>query len=629
MHRKAEKLFPPRWRDTENWPTPASGEIPAAHRETYEHRKRAVEAYMRGEKLRTIGESEGVDTASLYAMLEACATRAPDDRIRGFRALIPYARKKTYERSQSVNVDALAAGRGAGGLFRQLLANHESLRVLLQSQASKYASSKFSGRVAVKKEHNIFLNKLAKVQGTKGYPFNLQNKGREGFRRALNAEIGKQRAEARGSLRDSIERVFRPQTDERYRHVQIDAHRLDSFIRVRFVGRKGRFKTKALRPWLLAAVEVDSGACVGWSLSVEKEPSHLDLLRCLFGTMTPWQRRQRFEISGLDYKPGAGMPSGLIARCAGRYADSISLDNALCGHADNIREIVLERLHATLRLGIPGEPRTRSEIEQLFNTLTHRNVQHLVGGVRPNMSNRERAAAIKSVEEYGLTIDQMEEYLDVVICNYNAEPTSAHYGKSPLQFLREEPESALVRADVSANAPWRNLLNIDLSARVSSSEDYAPRVTYLKGHYSNDLLRSSGEILAGQQLIITVNLVDLRTIEARVPGGVDLGTLWVRGPWAHFVHDVRLRKKLNGEISDGNFHWAEGVDPEEQVNEFIRKASRARSAQPLKTSDKPVRSEPQTSTRLSPPAAPPRLVADVAKDAPFDVEELLGSKLKG
>lgn len=584
---------------------------------------------MRGEKLKSIGEAEGIDAASLYVMLEACAMRAPDDRIRGFRALIPYVRKKSYVRSQSVNVDALAAGRGAGGLFRQLLANHEALRVLLQSQASKYSSHKFKGRVAVKKEHNIFLNRLAKLLGTSGYPFNLQNKGREGFRRALNAEIAKQRAEARGSVRESIERVFRPQTDARYRQVQIDAHRLDSFIRVRFFGRKGRFKTRALRPWLLAAVEVDSGACLGWSLSVEKEPSHLDLLRCLSSTMTPWQRRQRFEILGLDYKPGAGMPSGLIARCAGRYADSISLDNALCGHADNIREIVLERLHATLRLGIPGEPRTRYEIEQLFNTVTHRNVQHLIGGVRPDMGNKERAAAIKEAEEFGLTIDQMEEYLDVVICNYNAEPTSAHYGKSPLQFLREEPESALVRSDVSANAPWRNLLNIELSAKVSSSEDHAPRVTYLKGHYTNDLLRSSGEILAGQQLIITVNLVDLRTIEARVPGGVDLGTLWVRGPWAHFVHDVRLRKKLNGEIADGNFHWAEGVDPEEQVNAFIRKASRSRNAQPLQANDRPVRSKPLPPTRSSRPTTPTRLVADVAKDAPFDVEALLGSKLKG
>ncbi|TXI48859.1 MAG: hypothetical protein E6Q50_09180 [Lysobacter sp.] len=629
MHRKVEKLFLVRWRDTANWAVPSDKEIPSAYKDAYEKRKRAVEAYMRGDKLMVILEAEGIDAASLYSMLEACALPAPGGGIRGFRALIPYVRKKAYVRKQSVNDDALAAGRGAGGLFTQLLANHESLRTLLSRQASKYSHHTYEGRVPIKKEHGIFLNSLVKLKGKAGYPFTLQNKGREGYRLALNAEIAKQRADARTPLRESIERAFRPQVDMRYRHVQIDAHRLDSFIRLKFIGRKGRFKTRVLRPWLIAAVEVDSGACVGWSLSVEREPSHLDLLRCLYGMMNPWQRRQQFEIIGLEYKPGAGMPSGIIPRCAGRYADTISLDNALCGHADNIRDIVLGRLHATLRLGIPGEPRTRSEIEQLFNTLTHRNVQHLVGGVRPGMSNKERAAAMKDAEENGLTVDQMEEYLDVVLCNYNAEPHTAHYGKSPLQFLREEPEAALVRADISANASWRNLLKIELTATVSCSEDHAPLIRYLKGNYTNDLLRASGDILAGKEVIITVNLTDLRTIEAKIPGGVDLGILWVRGPWAQFVHDIRLRKRLNGEIADGNFHWDEGVDPEEQVAEFLRKTSKASHAQPEKTRDKAVCTESPKPARPSRPAAPSRLIADVAKDDEFDIEALLGSKLKG
>lgn len=629
MHRKVEKLFPVRWRDTANWTVPSDKEIPSAYKDVYQKRKRAVEAYMRGEKLMVIQEAEGVDAASLYSMIEACAMPSPGDGIRGFRALIPYVRRKAYERKKSVNDDALAVGRGAGGLFSQLLASHESLRTLLSSQARKYSHHTYEGRVPIKKEHGIFLSALVKLKGKAGYPFTLQNKGREGYRMALNAEIAMQRADARTPLRESIERAFRPQVDMRYRHVQIDAHRLDSFIRVKFIGRKGRFKTRVLRPWLIAAVEVDSGACLGWSLSVEREPSHLDLLRCLYGMMNPWQRRQQFEIIGLEYKPGAGMPSGLIPRCAGRFADTISLDNALCGHADNIREIVLERLHATLRLGIPGEPRTRSEIEQLFNTITHRNVQHLIGGVRPDMSNKERNAAMKDAEENGLTIEQMEEYLDVVLGNYNAEPHAAHYGKSPLQFLREEPESALVRADMSAKAAWRNLLKIELTATVSCSEDHAPRITYLKGNYTNDLLRASGNILAGTEVIITVNLTDLRTIEAKVAGGIDLGVLWVRGPWAEFVHDTRLRKRLNGEIADGNFHWTEGVDPEEQVTEFLRKISKASHAQPKKARDKSVRIEPQTPARSSRPSASSRLIADVAKDDEFDIEALLGSKLKG
>jgi hypothetical protein len=339
--------------------------------------------------------------------------------------------------------------------------------------------------------------------------------------------------------------------------------------------------------------------------------------------MKPWKRRTRFEVENLvsAYEPGAGMPS-MFATCAGRYPDTISLDNALAHHADRIRDVVLKRLNATVVLGLPGEPRTRSEIEQLFNTLTHRDVQHLVGGVRPNMSDRERARAIKAAEEGGMTIDQMEEYLDVVICNYNAHPSSAHYGKSPLQVLREEPEHTLIRADASTSAGWRSLLKIELTVPIKGGKGHAPHINYLKADYSNDVLRTA-DFLIGKEAVITIDLTDLRTVEAKVLGGITLGTLFAKGHWASFLHDERLRKLLNREIEDGYFHWEEGKDPEEIVEEFLNRTKHSAAAQPSKS--KPV--EPPR--RSEPKAAAPRLIADVAKSMDFDIEAILGTKLKG
>ena len=92
---------------------------------------------------------------------------------------------------------------------------------------------------------------------------------------------------------------------------------------------------------------------------------------------------------------------------------------------------------------------------------------------------------------------------------------------------------------------------------------------------------------------------------------------------------MRLRKRLNGEIADGNFHWAEGVDPEEQVTDFLLKISKASHAQPENTRDKPMRTESKKPSGSSHLVAPSRLIADVAKDDEFDIEALLGSKLKG
>lgn len=624
MHRKVEKLFSASWRDTSCWPKPADKEIKEEFREIYESRKRAIEQYMLGDSLKNIKDAEGIAAGELYEMLLACAELVNENQIAGFRALIPYRRRKRYERSSPANADALAAGRGSGGLFTQLLSKHGELATFLVDQAKPYAKGDPERRIPIGKEHGRFLNKLAKILGEKkSYPFTLQNRGREGFRQALHTEIQRLRGLGRGSLRTSIERAFRPDTDAPFRRVQIDAHKLDGFIRVRFIGRKRRSRTRALRPWLVAAVDVDSGACLGWALSVEKEISHLDILRCLYAVMKPWKRRTEFEVENLmsAYEPGAGMPS-MFSTCAARYPDTISLDNALAHHADRIRDVVLKRLNATLVLGLPGEPRTRAEIEQLFNTLTHRNIQHLVGGVRPGMSDRERASAMKAAEEGGMTIEQMEEYLDVVICNYNIHPTSAHYGKSPLQVLREEPEHTLMRADNSASANWRHLLKIELTVPVKAGGGHAPHINYLKADYSNNVLRAA-DFLVGKDVVITVDLTDLRTVEAKVLGGIDLGTLWAKGHWASFVHDERLRKRLNREIEDGYFHWVEGKDPEEIVTEFLRRTRHSAAAQP----DKP---KPTPLPRRSEPAVgPPRLIADMAKSIDLDIEAILGSKLKG
>lgn len=624
MHRKVEQLFAPRWRDTVVWPVPAEKAVKKQFLAAYESRKRAIEQYMRGDSMKEIKEAEGVKGKELYQMLEACASLDIDEQIAGFRALVPYARRKLYVRSSAPSEDVLAAGKGASGLFAQLVAKHKPLRALLDEQAEKYSKVDPERRLPIAKLHASFLNELVKLQGETGYPFTLQNRGREGFRQALHARISKLRGKLHGSLRDSIERAFRPQVDSRYRRIQIDAHRLDSFIPVRFVGRKGRFKTRSLRPWLIAAVEVDSGACLGFALSVGKEINHLDVLRCLYAVMKPWKRRTEFLVPGLveAYKTGAGMPS-MFASCAGRYSATVSLDNALAHHADRIRDVVLKKLQAVLVLGLPGEPRTRTEIEQLFNTLTHRNIQHLIGGVRPDMSNRERAAAMTAAEEGGMTIEQMEEYLEVVICNYNAHPASAHYGKSPLQFLREESEYALRRIDVSASASWRHLLKIELSVRVTTRDGHPPHIHYLKVEYTNDLLRAA-DMLVGKDIVITVDLTDLRTVEAQAPSGISLGTLFARGPWATFAHDERLRKRLNREIEDGNFHWEEGKDPEQIVNELLRRAKHSAAAQPDQT--KPPPPPKRTEAKSS---SPPRLIADVAKSMDFDIEAILGAKLKG
>jgi hypothetical protein len=170
MHRKVEKLFAKQWWDTSVWPVPAEKTVKKQFLAAYESRKRAIEQYMRGDSIKQIKEAEGIKGKELYEMLDACASLDIDEQIAGFRALVPYARRKGYVRSSAPSENALAAGKGASGLFRQLVAKHKPLRALLDEQAEKYAKVDPERRLPIAKLHGNFLNELVKLQGETGYP---------------------------------------------------------------------------------------------------------------------------------------------------------------------------------------------------------------------------------------------------------------------------------------------------------------------------------------------------------------------------------------------------------------------------------------------------------------------------
>ncbi len=622
VHRKVARTLPQEWRDVGTWPTPPEKAIRAEYVDAYKSRKRAIEAYVSGVSLKTICEDEAIDSGALYRLYESCIALNEDGKIKGFRAVIPYLRGKEYERKSPVNPDSLALGRGVSGLFSALLEKHSDFKDLIAAQAKKYAAVEWDWRrIPVGREHKEFLKVIARKMPLNGYPFNVVNQGREGYRKALHHAIDAVRGREATGHKSSKSRDFTSSATDFFRCVQIDAHRLDKAVPVKFIGRKGRFRIKLLRPWLLAGVECESTACLGWHLSFDEQPSEFDLLCCFYNMMAPWEPRETFEIDGLQYEEGAGMPSGLLENCRCRYADTNELDNALPHHANNLRTVALTMLHATLKLGLPRLPETRTEIEQLFNTLTHQNIQHLVGGLRPDMSNRERKGAMKQSERFGMTPDQMEEYLDVVICNRNGHPSSALYSKSPLEYLSEEDLDAIIRSDSSKSASWRNLLQIELEIPVRASGGHLPHINYEGASYTNDMLKVA-QHLVNAKIIVTINLMDMTCCEAHTTDGKLLGTLMVEPRW-QFPHDYRLRKKLNAAINDGRFFWVPSKTPEQCVKEFLASGGK-KSPAPVPTM--PIGKTPRAKP-LSPPV--PRTIADVAAGAEFDLQKILGKKLKG
>ncbi|GGZ57051.1 hypothetical protein GCM10008101_08200 [Lysobacter xinjiangensis] len=630
MHRRVVSRVPREWRNPDDWPKPPDSAVPEEHRSTYMARCGALTDYLEGKSLAAIREAYNIDSSALYKFLDACLKPAPAGGIRGFSAVIPYARTSGYVRKTDVNPDQLAAGRGTAGLFTALLADHKPLAAYVEERAKKYATAAWEKRrLPIRAEHDAFCTRAAEFLKNDQYPFTLRSRAREGFRTALHEAIAKHRGAQAAHLEPSMWLRFRGEHPAYYRRIQIDAHQLDGFISARVEGKKGRFRTKRLRPWLIAAVEVESTNLVGWHLSIDDEPSAEDVLCCLYDMMRNDDGHRVVDMPEFSLEDGKGLPSLVVDGCASRYPDVVELDNALAHHAHIVREAITTKLFASIQHGCSHEPRRRVQIEQSFNTLTHRNIQHSLMGIRPDATDRERAIAEENAG--GMTVEAMEAYLRMVLGRHNDAPTDAHYGKVRLQCLREEPTYELRRADTSVRASWRSLVEREIVTPIRASDGHPPHVNLLNATYSNDLLRAAYD-LVGRDVIVVVNLNQPRIARAYIKGGLSFGVLTVLGPWRDFEHDYRLRRFLSRAKGDGRFHWVPGKSPEECVNDFLKRVGGERASQKRRAGGnsklQSARAD-QAQGGVSKARPETKLVSKLAEVQTLDIASILGRKLEG
>lgn len=634
MHRWVAVNVPKQWRDTSIWPRPPVSAVPSQHLDDYKRRCDAITDYLRGEPVGWVSETYGVSPCQLYELMRECLL-SDGPSIRGFAAAVPYARSGTQKRVAPPNADHLARGRGAAGLFLAFLSTHQPLQAHIDAIAEKYSTAEWERRrLPVKSLHDEFLRKALRLPkvSPEQYPFNIPSRGREAFREALHRAIAIAKAGGVSRLTESIWRKFRSETSGYYRRVQLDAHQLDAFVEVRVEGKKGRYCLKKVRPWLLVAIEVESTAALGWHLTVAEEPSSTDVLMCLYDMLREDDGHRHPEIPEFELGPTEGLPAWLLPGFAGRMPDVIELDNALAHHADAVRKAITGKLCASIAHGRAYEPRTRCEIEQLFNTITHHDVQLSIMGIRPDASAAEREAAMRAAG--GMTPEAMEAYLWMVLGRYNDSPASGQYGRKRLECLRTEPPYALKRVDISPTAPWRSIVTLEITTKICAYEGHPPHVNLLNASYSNALMREAFH-LVGEYVTVTVNLMDVRKAMAWQIGGIKFGALSVLGPWSEFPHDYRKRAVLARGKDQKRFHFVPGKSPGECAEEFLARVSReSRALTPASPKAAPRAAAPRADAPRAPGgravgSQPHRAVSTLVRDDGLDLSELLKSVLEG
>jgi hypothetical protein len=165
-----------------------------------------------------------------------------------------------------------------------------------------------------------------------------------------------------------------------------------------------------------------------------------------------------------------------------------------------------------------------------------------------------------------MTLDELEDVIDVVLADYNGEPHTGLGGRTPLEAMRFllTRDAGLIRTLPSVRRGTLCLLQDArvVTVRGSARRGVRPHINFEHVRYSSSPL-SSNTSLIGRQLRIYFNVKDIRHVHAFFMDGSELGILTAARPWCFSQHSLRMRQEIFRLIHERKIHYRDGEDPVE------------------------------------------------------------------
>ena len=548
--------------DPTTWPGVDVSALTDERRTVFEQRERAVYAYLRNEHLANIERNTGVNRASLTRLIGRCLTPHPDGRIQGLRALIPHSRAKGYRRLKQASHRPTRGG--LSGALGQLFDRFpELLRIIEREIAGSRLGLSVNDRLFGLRDVQyklIAALREAKLAANE-YPLNYDEMGY----RSLSVWIRK-RLELRVPIRHaySVDEA-REATTRPYSVVELDGHKLDLRLRVRYIDTTGiSVDIESERLFVITLIDVCTRVVLGWQLVPAPEYDHHDVLSALQDALRPRRKRQEFVIPGIGYHPGAGFVADVLPELNFACWDTLKVDNAASHLTEDTFEPICRFVGCRLEAGPVGSPTVRPFIERFFGTLTERMSRKVHGttGRSPDdpLAKRGRSVAVPLL----ITLPELEELLDVSIANYHATAHDGLHGRTPLEALQLAigSHATPVRTLPPAlRGRLHQLQSVHMATVRGNVARSIPHYVSLYGaRYTNEVLqRTSG--LNQQRIRVYINPNDVREAWAYLPNGADLGRLYVQDGWRYSRHTLRLRKRILRERRIGKLRFAGEQDP--------------------------------------------------------------------
>ncbi len=602
------KDFPEALTNLTLWPGVDANAMTTEAREQYRTREATIRAYFTEESVTAIAKRLNIAKGTISRLVERCIAPHPDGRIQGFRGLIPQTRVRAYVRVKAPK--ALSEHGGLVGAFGQLLDQHPNLAGIIERQISSGdLRLSANGRlVGLRRTQDLLLSACRQLQfnGT-DYPLSQEDKAYRSL-----ARFARSRLEARVPTRHAAADAAQKATLQPFSMVELDGHKLDVRLRVRFTEPSGlAIDLEIERLFVLVLIDVCTRAVLGWQLVLASEYDRFDVLLTIQNALTPRRKRHAFCISGLTYEANGGFVSEVCPQTAYACWTVLKFDNAKAHLAEDTLTSLCEFVGCRVDAGPVRQPTQRPFIERFFRTLTDRLSLRLPGttGNRPNDDAGKKGKQVPVA--HLITIPELEELLEVTIANYNGTPHDGLNGRTPLeamQFLIDVGTRGLRTLPLSLHQRIHQLQPAHLSTvRGNPARSVAPFISLYGARYSNEVLERTQGLLKSK-IRIYLNPDDMREAWAYLPSGAELGRLCVLDGWRYSRHTLRLRQHILKLRRRGKLQFADDQDPVQVYSRYQRSKTRHNRKEATRTAQ--VVSATATASPVSPAVATPRRPRD-------------------
>ena len=550
--------------DIDGWPTVDTNALPPGMRATFDRRRHAIELYASGTTAREIDKQTGINVRQLYHLLDRCLKQSDDGTVHGFRGLLKHNRVGSYRRAATLRVTDAQLGSGLAGAFALLLERYPSLATWLRRQIRDHAvvltqlttdeglRTRLGGLTAL---HQRFLSECRSLGITAAdYPLNTSRMAIRSLCAYVKAEMVRGFAPAaRAAGATHLKGLPReqgaaaPAATRPYQVVEFDGHRLD--VRLKIVvldplGFEQEFEIE--RIWLLVILDVCTRAVLGYHLVLEREYSRYDVIKTIERALTP-HRPRSFTLSDLDYGNG-GFPSGKLPELGYATWQWIKLDNAKANLAADSLTALCEFVGCFADAGPAHQPDDRPYVERFFGTIATTLSSRLPGYTGSNPRDlRRQLADPKGNLRLFVSLDELEQLIEVSLATYNATPHGGLNGRTPMEAMqyRVRGKGEMLQWLPEPKRRTLCLMQSAYRCRVRGYLDQGirPHINLFQVRYTNAVLASSG-VLLGKELRVYYNSDDLRTVRAFLADGTELGVLKAQGAWGEIAHDLKLRREI-------------------------------------------------------------------------------------